>query len=218
MRSLWMLLLCCSFLAVYGQNLRGTSADVIPAHDNSPHVPLFNDGFDLEEDGHAEERLLMRSTDRQAGCFNARNKANYFARNPFNSDGKEQRTLGRRGDWAKCLPTPSFAVMCVHSVQHGFNPDPLKDQDSESIDSKKYRGQLHDWHAGALYETLLEMHEAKCSHVDLELSPAAKEALDNYMLATGDYRLPEPEPDPEPEPEPEPAPRKSHSNYTVRNQ
>merc|ERR1719247_1963934 len=150
MRCLTSLVLCGSLLAVHGQNLRGASQDVDTKDVDAQEL----EDVDTEEDG--TERSLMRSTDRQRGCFNARNKANYFARNPYNSDKKEQGALGRRGDWAKCLPTPSFAVMCIHSVHHGYNPDPLKDQESESIDSVRYRGQLHDWHAGALYEKLLE--------------------------------------------------------------
>jgi hypothetical protein len=172
---------------------------------------------DPEEDGPGrdatkEKRSLMRSTDRKSGCFEEKNKANYYARNPYNRDKKEKKTLGRRGNWAKCLPTPSFAVMCKHPVHHGFNPDPLYDQDSEKKDSIKHRGQKHDWHAGVLYETLLTMHEDKCAHVDLQMSSAVKQAFDDYMMGTGDYAIePEPEPEPEaesePEPEPEPTPK-----------
>jgi hypothetical protein len=202
MRFFLALLVCSGLLAAQAQNLRGSSQEI-----NIFNVDAPADDVDVEEDG--MERSLMRSTDRERGCFGETNKANYFARNPFNSDKKEQRALGRRGDWAKCLPTPSYAVMCTHAVHHGFNPNPLEDQDSEEKYSEENRGQKHDWHAGALYEMLLEMHEDKCAHVDLELSPQAKVALDNYMWGTGHYSVPlhsEPEPEPEPEPQPEAEP------------
>jgi hypothetical protein len=161
------LFLLCSVVTVRGQNLRGVAPGAQAQNVSSRDIR----DVDPEEDGDdtqdvsaqdqddSEERILMRSTDLQRGCFGARNKANYFARNPFSTDRKEQRAFGRRGDWAKCLPSPSFAMMCKHAVHHGLNPEPLQDQESEDTNSKKHRGQKHDWHAGVLYETLLEMHE-----------------------------------------------------------
>merc|ERR1719230_193948 len=82
----------------------------------------------------------MLNTDRQRGCFQTRSRLNYFARNPFNSDSREiRKVFGNRGDWAKCLPTPSFAVLCVHDKHHGYNPSPLENQESEDVGSKKWR-------------------------------------------------------------------------------
>merc|ERR1719486_158055 len=113
-------------------------------------APMSND-ISLDAGG-AEERQLMRSLDRQGGCFEERNKRNYFARNPWNKDKLERKDMGDRGDWAKCLPSPSFAVMCVHAEAHGVNPAPLEKQPIENSTSEKWRFQMHDWHAGVLYE------------------------------------------------------------------
>jgi len=154
--------------------------------------------------GGADARQLMRSLDRRSGCFEEKNKRNYYARNPWNTDKLERKELGDRGDWAKCLPSPSFAVMCIHAQAHGLNPEPLQRQPTEDGTSEKWRFQMHDWHSGILYETLLGLHEKHCAHVELEMTSNAKNAFDDYIMGTGDYAWHLDHADPEPEPEPEP--------------
>jgi len=174
----------------------------------------------------------LQGLDRDDTCFEGTNKRNYYARNPWNSDSVERGHHGDRGDWAKCLPPPTFAVMCLHRQYHGWNPDPKKQQKIEEDNSTFWRGQNHDFHAGILYEKLLELHEQRCAHVELELSPALKAELDTLVLGQGSYAPskhlehryrflrpddrvaagvvsasePEPEPEPESTSEPEPEP------------
>ena len=130
-----------------------------------------------EAGGSHETRQLMRSTDQRRGCFDRENKQNYFARNPFNRDSVEEDVHGERGDWAKCLPSPMQSVFCTHARSKGLNPDPLNDLPTENDASREWRGQMHDWHAGALYEKLLSLHENNCTHAELELTEAAKKAV-----------------------------------------
>jgi hypothetical protein len=164
---------------------------------------------------------LVKDSDFDEVCFSAENRANYFARNPWNSDASERKTLGNRGDWAKCLPAPSFGIMCIHAEAHGLNPSELsssrrrtnlyQDSQKEDLSSTAHKGQLHDWPAGVLYETLLDLHDSFCAHVELDLTDFAKAAFNDYMQGVGDFAWPEPEPEsesesetePEPEPEPE---------------
>jgi hypothetical protein len=167
-----------------------------------------------------DERRLMKGTDNRNDnkCFEDKNERNYFDRNPWISDKVEKSQFGRRGNWAKCLPSPTFAVMCIHRSYHGYNPDPLnnsyKPVPSTTKTTKWWRGQMHDLHAGILYESLLKLHDEHCAYIDLQLEESAKTALDNYIAGTGEYAEPEPEPEPEkskalkaePEPEPEAEP------------
>merc|ERR1712228_828194 len=57
----------------------------------------------------------------------------------------------------------------------------------EEDNSTHWRGQLHDFHAGLVYERLLDMHEKHCTHIELELSSNAKDELDDLIQGVGNY-------------------------------
>merc|ERR1740129_2349252 len=166
-----------------------------------------------------ERRRLLKDADQDEVCFSPKNQANYFARNPWNADAHERNALSDRGDWAKCIPSPAFGIMCIHAEAHALNPSMLSDarrrrgqvhEDSpmEGLSSTKHRGQLHDWRAGVLYESLAKLHDRHCAHLELNLTESARRAFNDYMEGVGDFQWPEstPEPEPEPEGEPEPEP------------
>merc|ERR1711920_890351 len=74
-----------------------------------------------------------------------------------------------------------------HRRYHGWHPFPDVEVPLEEDDSTYWRGQIHDFHAGLVYERLLDMHNNHCTHIELELSPALKDQLDDLIMGVGKY-------------------------------